>query len=91
MSDKILNLIRSGLICFLLPGLALTTSAFAQDAGLPSEEALSSAYKGESYSPYAGRNFPSRPLFGDSHVANCGICSKILVARPYLASFMAQE
>jgi len=32
------------------------------------EEVLSAAYTGKSYSPYAGRSFPSRPLWGDSHV-----------------------
>jgi hypothetical protein len=62
MNNKILNVFRVGLICTFLPGLA-----FAQE-GIPTEEVLSSAYKGKSYSPYAGRNFPSRPLFGDSHV-----------------------
>jgi hypothetical protein len=32
------------------------------------EEVLADAYKGKSYSPYAGRGFPSRPLWGDSHL-----------------------
>jgi len=32
------------------------------------KEFLSEAYKGKSYSPYAGRGFPSRPLWGDSHL-----------------------
>jgi hypothetical protein len=32
------------------------------------EEVLSAAYTGKSYSPYAGRSFPSRPLWGDSHL-----------------------
>ncbi len=70
MNNKILSVIRSTLVCLVLPGLALslTTAVFAQDTGLPSEEALSSTYKGKSYSPYAGHSFPSRPLFGDSHV-----------------------
>jgi hypothetical protein len=70
MNNKILSVIRSTLVCLVLPGLALslTTAVFAQDTGFPSEEALSSTYKGKSYSPYAGRSFPSRPLFGDSHV-----------------------
>ncbi|NOX99497.1 MAG: DUF3604 domain-containing protein [Verrucomicrobia bacterium] len=49
------------LVTFALP-------SFAQDAGTPSKEALSKAYKGKSYSPYAGRKFPSRPLWGDSHL-----------------------
>lgn len=32
------------------------------------EEVLSDAYTGKSYSPYAGRNFPTRPLWGDTHL-----------------------
>ena len=31
-------------------------------------EVLSGAYKGKTYSPYAQRGFPSRPLFGDTHL-----------------------
>jgi hypothetical protein len=54
-------------VMFLLGLIALSVPALAQE-GVPSKEALSTAYKGKSYSPYAGRSFPSRPLFGDSHV-----------------------
>ncbi|MEA2094580.1 MAG: DUF3604 domain-containing protein, partial [Pseudomonadota bacterium] len=32
------------------------------------EVVLADAYKGKSYSPYAGRGFASRPLWGDSHL-----------------------
>lgn len=42
--------------------------AAAQDIGAPSAESLSEAYIGSAYSPYAGRAFPERPLWGDSHV-----------------------
>ncbi len=34
----------------------------------PSEESLSNLYPGKAYSPYAQRAFPSRPLWGDSHL-----------------------
>ena len=34
----------------------------------PSKESLSKLYPGEAYSPYAQRRFPSRPLWGDSHL-----------------------
>jgi hypothetical protein len=48
-------------------GLAvLTTSASAQIS--PSKESLSDLYHGKSYSPYAQRAFPSRPLWGDTHL-----------------------
>jgi hypothetical protein len=34
----------------------------------PSRESLSDLYPGEAYSPYAQRRFPSRPLWGDTHL-----------------------
>ena len=34
----------------------------------PSKESLSNLYPGEAYSPYAQRSFPSRPLWGDTHL-----------------------
>ena len=34
----------------------------------PSGESLSNLYPGKAYSPYAQRAFPSRPLWGDSHL-----------------------
>jgi len=42
---------------------------FAQDGGQPNREALAKvANKEPVYSPYAGLNYPTRPLFGDTHV-----------------------
>jgi hypothetical protein len=48
----------------------ITSWAFAQDAGIPSdpEAVLSNAYTGKSYSPYANRGFPSQPYWGDTHL-----------------------
>jgi hypothetical protein len=46
---------------------ASATLARAQEFK-PSEETLSDAYTGKSYSPYAGRGFPTRPLWGDTHL-----------------------
>ncbi len=34
----------------------------------PLDEALSAAYQGTEYSPYAGRGFPSRVYWGDTHL-----------------------
>jgi hypothetical protein len=42
--------------------------AAAQDTGTVSNASLSAAYTGKAYSPYAHRNFPERPLWGDSHL-----------------------
>lgn len=44
-------------------------SALAQVPPPPDgEEVLYGAYKGKTYSPYAQRGFPSRPLWGDTHL-----------------------
>ena len=46
--------------------LMLANSAAAQIT--PSKESLSGLYPGKAYSPYAQRAFPSRPLWGDTHL-----------------------
>ncbi len=46
--------------------LALVTPAKAQI--VPSKESLSHLYAGKVYSPYAQRGFPSRPMWGDTHL-----------------------
>lgn len=41
----------------------------AQDAGILDKEAAARLFPAKRpYSPYAGRNFPTRPLFGDTHL-----------------------
>ena len=59
----------------LLTGALLAVSAFAADQGTLYPEgsldkkALARILPDKPpYSPYAGRNFPTRPLFGDTHV-----------------------
>jgi len=57
----------------VLPALAALTlsvslPALAQFPGTPAGQLLSDAYTGKAYSPYAKRNFPERPLWGDSHL-----------------------
>jgi len=47
---------------------ALTVPAAAQDAGKPDSAAVQKAFPKRPYSPYAGRNFPTRPFFGDTHL-----------------------
>ncbi len=47
---------------------AVLLPVVAQDTGTPTAKSLSEAYTGSSYSPYAGRAFPERPLWGDSHL-----------------------
>src|SRR5918993_1552446 len=52
----------------ILMTLGLISSAGAQDAGTPSREQLERALPKPSYSPYANRDFPTRPFFGDTHL-----------------------
>jgi hypothetical protein len=54
-------------------GFAFTLPLCAQqgtttDIGTLDRESAEKAYKQRPYSPYAGRNFPARPLFGDTHL-----------------------
>jgi len=55
----------------LVPALAvtlLTAPAFASDAGQPDKGEIDKALGKQPYSPYADRKYPSRPLFGDTHL-----------------------
>jgi hypothetical protein len=50
-------------------GTLLMSNAVAQIPAPPNaEDVLSPAYTGKSYSPYAGRQTPLMPLWGDSHL-----------------------
>jgi hypothetical protein len=57
-------------LSFIVAAAVLTTTlpVAAQDAGAPSPENLSAVYTGKVYSPNAERNYPERPLWGDSHM-----------------------
>ena len=64
------NILTATLLC---AGLALPASAqdhVVQDGGTVQQGNRSSkVYPSKPpYSPYAGRNFPTRPLFGDTHL-----------------------
>jgi len=61
-------MIRSILAATFVVAAIITLPVAAQDAGTPSADLLSGAYTGSAYSPYAGRAFPERPLWGDSHL-----------------------
>ena len=52
----------------LVFALMIGLPALASDIGTPTPETLSAAYTGQVYSPYAKRNFPERPFWGDSHL-----------------------
>ncbi len=57
---------KAAFVAALTGGLVLP--AMAQDAGQLDQAKAEAAHKPRPYSPYAGRNFPTRPLFGDTHL-----------------------
>src|SRR3954454_12042621 len=49
--------------------VAAIPAAHAQDTGNLDSAAAAKAFPAKPpYSPYAGRNYPTRPLFGDTHL-----------------------
>jgi hypothetical protein len=54
----------------LATGLAAIAAPLSAQMPPPADpqEVLADAYQGKSYSPYAGRGFASRPLWGDTHL-----------------------
>jgi hypothetical protein len=53
----------------VLAPAGFTAPALAQDAGALDKEKAAKAYPAKPpYSPYAGRSYPARPLFGDTHL-----------------------
>ena len=64
-------------ICVIILAIlcVVSSSAYAQEHGtvISAEKAISAEkdkrfFKEETYSPYAGRNFPDHPLWGDQHL-----------------------
>jgi hypothetical protein len=59
--------LRFGLACLFALGLALPVAA--QDSGALVKSDAEKAFPAKPpYSPYAGRNYPTRPHFGDTHL-----------------------
>ena len=61
---------RSTIVRSVIAGVVasmLGVAAQAQEAHPPADT-LSGAFPKKSYSPHAGRNFPTRPFFGDTHL-----------------------
>jgi hypothetical protein len=62
---------RAMLATTIVGGFALPAAAQEAshgDAGTITAEKIEKFYKTPAYSPYAGRNFPARPFFGDTHL-----------------------
>ena len=66
IENKIIH--RSVLAASFVALLAIPTPGAASDAGKATPDMLSTSYTGKSYSPYAQRSIPERPLWGDSHL-----------------------
>jgi hypothetical protein len=49
-------------------GAGLSITALAQDAGKQDPAAAAKAFPKSAYSPYVGRDYPTRPYFGDTHL-----------------------
>ena len=58
---------RISLAAILLT-LGLSLPVLAQDAGEHDPASAAKAFPKAPYSPYAGRNYPTRPYFGDTHL-----------------------
>jgi hypothetical protein len=52
----------------ILMALGAIPAARAQDLGTPSKEEIEKSMPKPAYSPYANRDFPIRPFFGDTHL-----------------------
>ncbi|MTH95707.1 DUF3604 domain-containing protein [Roseibium sp. RKSG952] len=58
---------RTGLVAGLLTVITISTTGYSQEFDLNPDQ-LRDVYPGKAYSPYAGRSFPERPLWGDTHL-----------------------
>ncbi len=63
-----MNKLILSILCVTSIAIAATSAVIAQDAGTPNTKLLNNAYTGKAYSPYAKRNFPEKPFWGDSHL-----------------------
>ncbi len=60
---------RISLVLFCVAFLAMPLSSALAGDPMPPEDSLENAFpRTDRYSPYAGRNFPNRPLWGDTHL-----------------------
>ena len=57
---------HAGVVSALGGAVLMAASAHAQDTGNP--ERAGAVKAKPPYSPYAGRNYPTRPFFGDTHL-----------------------
>ncbi|HEY5868449.1 MAG TPA: DUF3604 domain-containing protein [Candidatus Tectomicrobia bacterium] len=69
MQHTFLQTLRLAAALGLMLGATPALPAMAQDVGELDKEKAEKAYTAKPpYSPYVGRNFPTRPFFGDTHL-----------------------
>jgi hypothetical protein len=68
MQFTILMLTLSLTLGALCSGAARAADEHTGDMGTLTAEKIGKSFPARPYSPYAGRNFPTRPLFGDTHL-----------------------
>jgi len=68
MKNTTLFKLRNILTLCIVVGLSSFTNTSVAQEWQVDKEQLSKLYSGKSYSPYASRSFPERPLWGDSHL-----------------------
>src|SRR6185295_18830343 len=74
LTAMIRGLVVIVILAFALSGTATSRNLAAQettttDVGTLDKESAARAFPSKpAYSPYAGRDFPTRPYFGDTHV-----------------------
>src|SRR6185436_13807278 len=61
-------IVAAAVLCLALAPLIAQEAAPASDAGTLDKDKAGAAFKTRPYSPYADRNFPTRPYFGDQHL-----------------------
>jgi hypothetical protein len=61
------NLLRS-IFTSVLIACALMFPLSAQDTGILDKESADKLFKKPGYSPYAGRHYPTRVFWGDTHL-----------------------
>ena len=66
---KVMMLLSSALLAMALGGTVYAQDPVASDdIGLINPEAAAKAFPKRGFSPYAGRNYPTRVFWGDQHV-----------------------
>ena len=66
---SVITALLAGLTSPVLPLPVLAQDHAVTDVGTLDKESADKVFPARrSYSPYAGRNFPTRPLFGDTHL-----------------------